>query len=121
MSELFDRIGKSIEASLKPEMEAMRDDVKDRISVPVDKTTRPWTRSKPGEPPRKDTGRLHASASTQILEAGDVVNGSVSVNTPYAKRLNNEMSRPIFGPTLQNHAERIKEAVRRGITSTPKE
>lgn len=117
MSDLFDRIAASAERSMKPVLDDMAQQVRDRIGIPVDKSRRPWIRSKPGEPPRKDTGRLQTSTATQTLEGGDSVQGSVSVSTPYAKRLNNEMNRPIYGQILQKNRDALLDALRHGITN----
>lgn len=117
MSELFDRIARSAERRLKAEMERMRADVQKRIGVPVERSGGRTIRSKPGEPPRKDKGNLYASADAQTLNAGRTVQGSVSVNTKYARRLNNQMNRPIFGNTLAANREAIRSAVRAAITN----
>lgn len=121
MSELFDRIARRAEAALLEEMTALKGDVQKRISVPVVRQGGRTIRSKPGEPPRRDTGRLLASAAAQTIDAARTVQGSVSVTTPYAKRLNNAMNRPIFGALLQERKARILDALRRSITSTRKD
>lgn len=117
MSELFDRIAASAERAMKPVLDDMAGQLRTRIGIPVDKSRTPWIRSKPGEPPRKDTGRLQTSTATQTIDANDKVLGSVSVSTPYAKRLNNEMNRPIFGDILADNREALRDALRRGITN----
>lgn len=115
--DLFDRIAASVERAIQPVLDDIAQQTRDRIGIPVDKSTRPWTRSKPGEPPRKDTGKLQTSTATQTLDANSEVRGSVSVDTPYARRLNSEMSRPIFGAILDRNRDAILEAMRRGITN----
>lgn len=96
----------------------MKADVQKRIGIPVQRTKGKTVRSKPGEPPRKDTGRLQASAAAQTVDATRSVQGSVSVSTPYAKRLNDEMNRPIFGSTLADNREAISRAMRAAIVNT---
>jgi len=115
--DLFDRIASSAERAIQPVLDDIAQQVRTRIGIPVDKSRRPWIRSKPGEPPRKDTGRLQTSTSTQTIDAGSEVRASVSVQTPYARRLNNEMNRPIYGQILQKNREAALQAWRRGITN----
>lgn len=116
-NDLFDRISASVERALQPVLDAMAQQVRQRIGVPVDKSKRPWVRSKPGEPPRKDTGQLQASTNIQTIDANSEIRGSVSVERPYARRLNNEMDRPIFGDILQQNRDTILNAMRRGVTN----
>lgn len=118
MSNLFDRIARQCEARLKAEMDRIKDDIQKRIGVPVVRTGGKVIRSKPGEPPRKDTGKLQASTSAQTIDATRAVHGSVSVATPYARRLNNEMNRPIFGQTLAENRDAIRDAMREAIATT---
>lgn len=121
MSDLFDRIGARVESVVKQKLDGMRDDVQKRISVDVERRGGKVIRSQPGEPPRRDTRKLYASTTSEVIRAGDVVSGAVSVDTPYAQRLNNEMNRPIFGQTLANNVDAIRDAVRESILSTPAE
>ena len=116
-NDLFDRISASVERALQPVLDAMAQQVRQRIGVPVDKSKKPWVRSKPGEPPRKDTGQLQASTNIQSIDANSEIRGSVSVERPYARRLNNEMDRPIFGDILQQNRDAILNAMRRGVTN----
>lgn len=116
-NDLFDRISASVERALHPVLDAMAQQVRQRIGVPVDKSKKPWVRSKPGEPPRKDTGQLQASTNIQSIDANSEIRGSVSVERPYARRLNNEMDRPIFGDILQQNRDAILQAMRRGVTN----
>ena len=116
-NDLFDRIPASVERALQPVLDAMAQQVRQRIGIPVDKSKNPWVRSKPGEPPRKDTGQLQASTNIQSIDANSEIRGSVSVERPYARRLNNEMDRPIFGDILQQNRDAILQAMRRGVTN----
>jgi hypothetical protein len=45
-------------------------------------------RSQPGEPPRKDTGRLQASVQYVTYRTGWKIKLVISTNTPYAETLN---------------------------------
>lgn len=118
MSDLFDRIARNVEAAALAEMQRLKPIVQKRIGVPVQRTGGKTIRSRPGEPPRRDTGRLQASATAQTIDATRTVQGSVSVNTPYAKRLNNQMNRPIFGSILPDNRQAIRDAVRSAIVNT---
>jgi hypothetical protein len=100
----------AIAAALRDEGETLSSDVRSRISVPVEKSGGKIIRSKPGEPPRKDTGRLHAEINTQTIVAGDVAEMAVESPTPYAPPLNNELNRPIYGLLLDESADRIVNA-----------
>jgi hypothetical protein len=120
MSRFFDRAAVAIEKRLLARAEIMRDEAKERIGVPVVRQGGKVIRSKPGEPPRRDKGKLQASASAQTINATSTVQASVSVSTPYAKRLNDQMNRPIFGPILSNNKKAILDAVRTAIVSDTK-
>jgi hypothetical protein len=87
--------------------EAMKDvarDEKQLISVPVQRTGNRVIRSRPGQPPRKDTGRLHGSVKGVAAKVGkDRVEGKVTTATPYDQFLEKGTSkmsrRPFAGPT----------------------
>lgn len=63
-------------------------DLRKAISIPVDYSTKPETRSKPGEYPRMDKKLLIGSVQGVTYWAGDVFNMVVSTNTPYDEKLN---------------------------------
>jgi hypothetical protein len=63
-------------------------DLRKELSVPVNYGTRPPTRSKPGEYPRKDTGRLRGSVRHVTYRAGrEILRGVVMTDTPYDQYL----------------------------------
>lgn len=81
-------------------------DVKDRISVPVGYKIGPRggstkIRSKKGEPPRKDTGRLKQSITSESITDADEINTSVFTEVEYAKYLEEDLDRPIFESELE--------------------
>jgi hypothetical protein len=104
----IDRIMSGLTAQVKATMDAAlrdtADDMRRIISVPVVRSGGKVIRSKPGEPPRKDTGKLLASVQSVVesLEK-DKVRGSVSTNVFYDVFLTNGTSkmapRPYAGPT----------------------
>lgn len=59
-------------------------DLKKTISIPVVRQGAKVIRSKPGEPPRKDTGRLYNSVRYVVYRAGvDITNVVITTETPY--------------------------------------
>lgn len=115
MSSLFDAIARRAEPALKSEMEKLKTALQKRISVPVVRTGGRTIRSKPGEPPRKDTGRLHASADAQTISGNRTIQGSVSLSTPYVLPLSK--IRPIPGPLLKQQTQSILATCRRAIVA----
>jgi len=91
---LADKITRQMLDKIETEMEtlgqAIADDLRQLISVPVgrDERGRVTVRSKPGEPPRKDTGRLYESVTHVVYRAGGRVRLVVATNTPYAGFVN---------------------------------
>lgn len=123
MSSLFDRIGQNVQKALETKLGEMRDEVQKRISVDVERRGGKVIRSRPGEPPRRDTKKLYKSAESEVIHTDDTVTGAVSVETPYAQRLNDpaQLDRPIFGDILRNNVESIRDVARNGILTTPSE
>jgi hypothetical protein len=96
-----DDIMRQVAAQTEKELDAlgqkMADWMKKLIGVPVVRARIPGTRrlgkaviirSQPGEPPRKDTGRLQASVHHLTYRVGWKVKLVVSANTPYAHTVN---------------------------------
>lgn len=115
MSDLFDDILNDVAKAQLRGAELVRDEIKRRISVPVDKSKKPWVRSKPGEPPRKDTGRLHGSIKIDTLVAGDIAQASVNTETPYAPRLQLEMDRPITTGVGESLTDRMLDLLAEAV------
>lgn len=77
-----------VEDALQSTLDDVAADLQKELSVPVDRSTKPPTRSNPGEYPRLDSGRLRASVQAVIYRAGkDKLNGVIATNTPYDERL----------------------------------
>lgn len=72
--------------------------------------------SAPGEFPAADTGRLHQSITTAVVQNDDrAVIVETGANTPYAEALEYGTAkmepRPYMTPAFRAHAERIKDEV----------
>lgn len=99
--QLFDEIETSIEEAMRDVGEKIVADIKDRIGVPVGYTVGPRgghkkIRSKPGEPPRRDTGRLQNEIASDVIAAQGLIEGAVYSPTPYAETLEDDLDRPIM-------------------------
>lgn len=80
--------------------------VRDRVGKPVGYAIGPRggvrkIRSKRGEPPRRDTGRLQKSVESAAIEIADKIAGSVYVGAPYAEPLQHNLDRPILSDVLE--------------------
>jgi hypothetical protein len=64
-------------------------------------------RSKPGEPPRRETGRLFTSITPTVKVDGDTFILKVESNTPYDARLEYKMNRPFMRPAEKRWATLI--------------
>lgn len=118
---IMDRITGAIRQTMESNGDALVEEVKVRISVPVDYSTSPPTRSKRGEPPRKDTGALYASIQSEMSEGADTVRVTVLSNTPYARELNDpkQWDRPIWGELHNQYMEQILRESAAAITALP--
>jgi hypothetical protein len=84
---MFDTMN-AVEDALQSTLDDVADDLRKELSIPVDRSTKPPTRSKPGEYPRLDTGRLKASVQATMYRTGkDQLHGVIATNTPYDERL----------------------------------
>lgn len=63
--------------------------------------------SKPGEPPRKQTGRLRASVSYEVDEGS--LSARVGTNVDYGRILEVERNRPWLKRALAETSERVNE------------
>ena len=101
--DLFDAMQMDIEREFTEAAEAMRDDVRQKLSVPVDKSSRPWKRSRPGEFARKDTGNLIKSLAAMTHAVGGVVESIVYTDAIYGGHLeaiNRQVLTSSSGPWL---------------------
>jgi hypothetical protein len=76
------------------------DNVRTKISIPVgrDSSGNVIERSKPGEPPRLETGNLHDSIGHQVFDDADQnqIGVTVYAGTYYAPELEVDYNRPIL-------------------------
>jgi len=111
-----------IEEAVQTHLDELRDNIKEAISIPVETVIGPRggiikIRSKPGEPPRKDTGRLHSSITNGVIVAGDTISGSVSTETPYATPLEHQLNRPIMRAKLEARFDAIEQDIQNALNS----
>lgn len=80
------------------------EEIREAISVPVDYGSKPPTRSKPGEPPRKDKGLLYEGVSYEVTEDAGSLTLTVSSardETPAVPEiLEFELNRPYMRPSF---------------------
>ncbi|MCC6227533.1 MAG: HK97 gp10 family phage protein [Microthrixaceae bacterium] len=77
-------------------------------------------RSKPGEPPRLETGELRRSIATEVVKEGDRIVGRVGTNKVYGKYLElpGVLNRPYLAKALQEQQANINRIlVGRKITA----
>lgn len=115
---LFDEMEADIADAMRDVGEKIAIDIKDRISVPVGYRIGPRggvvkIRSRRGEPPRKDTGRLQKEIASDVIAAQGQVEGSVYAKTPYAGHLENELNRPIMTDASEVYDDLIADGATR--------
>jgi hypothetical protein len=86
--EIFDKVLDTAEEVLDDLCRDVADDLRTEMSIPVDYSTKPPTRSKPGEYPRLDTGALVGSVSYVVYRAAGNVKGVVATAVFYDKYVN---------------------------------
>lgn len=103
---VVDEIVRDIAREQQATAEKIVADVQDRVGKPVGYRIGPRggetkIRSKRGEPPRKDTGRLQRSINAETIEVGDQIATSINPgDVPYAEPLQMDLDRPIFSDEL---------------------
>lgn len=107
---LFDEIQRDVADKSRQIVEKIAIDVQDRISVPVGYKIGPRggttkIRSKPGEPPRKDTGKLKAGVQSDVIEASGQIAASVFDEVPYAEPLEDKHDRPIMTDLMDTYED----------------
>lgn len=75
--------------------------IKEKLSIPVEykrgkRGGKNAIRSKPGEPPRRQTGKLQAGVEYKVQQQGDQITLTIQDLVPYAPPLQNSMNRPII-------------------------
>lgn len=97
------------------------DDVRRRLSVPVAGSGARAIRSKPGEPPRREFGKLRTSVDHRVIRVGAerialriTAGGSLA---PYAPILEKKLNRDILRSVPARWGDRAAERLRRAATS----
>jgi hypothetical protein len=110
--EIMGRVVKIVRTEMEGGMRDAAEGLRGLIAVPVVREKGKVIRSAPGEPPRKDSGKLQASvASTVEVVAGDKIRGVVSTSTPYDKFLNEGTSRMAARPFQMILEERWEQLI----------
>ena len=106
-----DNIMRAVERDVETVMQQFVDDVaaelRRDLSVPVDRTKSPPTRSRPGQFPRRDKGRLVASVQAVVYRAAGIIRGTVATNTPYDAFVNR--TRPFVRLTEEKWRRRAEQ------------
>lgn len=101
---------RAVEKDIETVMQQFVDDVaaelRRDLAVPVDRSKSPPTRSRPGQYPRRDTGRLRESVQAVVYRAAGVVRGTVATNTPYDGYVNR--TRPFVRLTEEKWRQRAE-------------
>jgi hypothetical protein len=116
--QIMGQIQAALVSGMPEALQPLQEAIQARVSVPVERDGGRTIRSKRGEPPRKDKGNLYANVEVSVLEGADTVRGSVSVNVPYAKTLNDDLDRPIAGDEPERHLDGIATALADRITAS---
>jgi hypothetical protein len=101
---------------------AVKEDLIELISVPVvgGRSHRDKVRSKPGEPPRTDSGELIDSISIETSRAGDLVTATLVISARHAVWLENGVpgrmaARPFIKPIIEKWEVLAAEEVEQGF------
>lgn len=85
--------------------------LKVRLSVPVDYGARPPIRSKPGEYPRMDTGKLKRSIRWKLGGPSSDRFVAIRAGAPYASKLENQMGRKLLGAAYDDQFAFIRRTL----------
>lgn len=121
---LFDEIEADIAAKSREIAEKIAIDVKDRIGVPVGYAIGPKggtrkIRSKRGEPPRKDTGKLQAGLQSDVIQVTGQIAASVFNEVPYGEPLERKLDRPILTDLAETYEDYIADGVAQAAGGNP--
>lgn len=124
---IMSRIRAGAEVGMRQALELAREESERLQSVPVVRTRGRVIRSRPGQPPRRETGRLQASHRTQIEGEGDAVRGVLfnvarsERGAPYPAYLERGTSRmaarPTYGPVGRAVSPIAAELVSRAVAA----
>lgn len=113
--ELFGAIVSDVVAKQSEVADAQVADIKKRISVPVDRRGSTVIRSKPGEPPRKDTGALYESIEQFTADSFTTIETVISTDRVYGPILEAQLNRPIMFDWHETYLNQYLDASVRGI------
>ncbi len=116
--EIFDEIESDIAIASQQMADQIASDVKDRIGVPVGYAVGPRggtrvIRSKPGEPPRKETGNLQSGVIAEVVAVRGQISGSIYDEVPYAAPLESDLDRPILTDLAETYEDFLADGVTR--------
>lgn len=105
VDKVMGRIAASVRAAMDQIAKDVEADVRKSISIPVGRTKGRVIRSKAGEFPRRDSGRLYRAVTSAVADVTtDKIRATVSIGTGYSGFLDRgtgRMSpRPMKAPTL---------------------
>jgi hypothetical protein len=111
----FDEIDRQLAADAREFAERLVAAKRADLRVPV--TYNPTVRSKPGEPPRRETGNLQGGIEARVFQPEPGIT-EVVLDSPagYAERLQLEMNRPIFNDVPERFADDWAEVNERAVT-----
>lgn len=116
--ELFPQIVADLATESRAIAEKIVGDVKDRIGVPVEYVTGPRggtivIRSKRGEPPRKEKGKLSDGVTSDVIVTDNQVAAAVYDEVSYSEPLEDELDRPILTDLLDTYEDYIADGLAR--------
>lgn len=119
---LWDTVDSNIEVGLHPLGEKIVETIKADLSVPVEYMTRPRggihiIRSKSGEHPRRETGKLQAGVDHFVFQSGSIVGLNVYDPVNYARYLDPGMNRPIVTGKDEEFADLFTAVIARAFES----
>jgi hypothetical protein len=118
--ELFDAIAADVNTALDRVGGVIVDAVKQDVSIPVEITTGPRggkviIRSKPGEHPRLETGKLQAGMGHEVFIDGSDSTLSINGVVDYAQYLDPGMNRPILTGVDERFGDDVLDAIAAAI------
>ena len=116
-STLFDDIAADVAAGLQRQGDLIVAAVRQDLSVPVGTRRGPrggrlTTRSRPGEPPRMETGRLRAGVTSSVTLADNVATLTVTDPVAYASPLQGpKLARIVTSTVPDRFTDQVADAV----------
>jgi hypothetical protein len=119
----FDRLRGAIADGFETSSALIVSEVKDRLDIPVDYGIGPRggtyvIRSQPGEPPRRETGRLQEGIDGEATIEGDVIELVIGSDTFYAPFLDPKLQRLIFTDVAEEFLDVVIDNIVTSIQQT---